>query len=54
MVSHLNADDKDLIAKRIAEKEQLRMAQYRQLLAKPIPVPAARLKRHKVIHCAFA
>lgn len=39
MISQLNPNDKDFFAKRILEKEERRMSQFRQAMLSPPPVP---------------
>ena len=48
MISQLNPIDKDFFAKRMLEKEERRMSQFRQAMLSPPPAPKSIPKR-KVI-----
>jgi len=48
MISQLKPNDSDLFAKRLLEKEERRMRQFRQAMLAPPPVPKSIPKR-KVI-----
>lgn len=45
MISRLNPHDPDFFAKRILEKDERRMSQYRQAMLSPPPVPRNKPKR---------
>lgn len=45
MISQLNPNDKDFFAKRILEKEERRMRQFKQAMLSPPSVPQSLPKR---------